>query len=59
MTEPPQERATKYVRYLEEKCILPPDVSDNLRPSALKQQIEQILTEMYTAHKERKVAADD
>ncbi|MDD3020695.1 MAG: hypothetical protein PHX61_06910 [Alphaproteobacteria bacterium] len=41
-----KERSEQFVRYLEEKCDLPPEVPNNFRPTALKVQIEEALAEL-------------
>lgn len=50
----PKDRSEEYVQFLEEKCVLLPEVPEELRPAAFKKQIEDILVEMEVAEKNLK-----
>ncbi len=52
MTENAKERARKYVQYLEERCTLPPEVPNNLRPAAFAKHIEGALLDVEKAYRD-------
>ncbi len=41
--ETPKKRAKNLVQYLEAKCILHPDIPEDLKPTSLETKIEEIL----------------